>query len=72
MVEDAKGLYAYHRVHGEGVRDSTGYLMEAVQGVAANKTRFAQAQARRRKTTELFGNLPRTSIDTGEGLEWEI
>jgi len=45
VVEDAKGLYAYARVAGDGSQTSSSYLMEAVKGVAANKARYAQAEA---------------------------
>jgi transitional endoplasmic reticulum ATPase len=45
VVEDAKGLYAYVRVAGDGSQTSSSYLMEAVKGVAANKARYAQAEA---------------------------
>jgi hypothetical protein len=45
VVEDAKGLYAYARVAGDGDRSSSDYLTEAVKGVAANKARYAQAEA---------------------------
>jgi len=44
VVEDAKGLYAYARVGGNGDRSADDYLREAVQGVSANKARYVQAQ----------------------------
>ncbi|HEV8041934.1 MAG TPA: AAA family ATPase [Bryobacteraceae bacterium] len=51
VVEDAKGLYAYARVAGDGDRGSSDYLMEAVKGVAANKARYAQAEAASRASS---------------------
>jgi ATP-dependent 26S proteasome regulatory subunit len=45
VVEDAKGLYAYACVAGDGRQTSSNCLMEAIQGVASNKARYAQAEA---------------------------
>ena len=44
LVEDAKGLYAFARASGVGVRNSTEYFIEAADGVRENKHRYAQAE----------------------------
>jgi ATP-dependent 26S proteasome regulatory subunit len=52
VVEDAKGLYAYSRVSGNGGQGPNEFLNEAIQGVAANKARYAQAEAATRVSRE--------------------
>ena len=44
VVEDAKGLYAFDRATDLAPAGAEDYLLKAVEGVALNKTRYAQAE----------------------------
>ena len=48
LVEDGKALLAYDKVHGEPLRPTTEYFVEAVQTVRANKQCYAAAESRSR------------------------
>jgi predicted AAA+ superfamily ATPase len=45
LVEDAKALFAYDRVTGQPLRPATEYFTAAIETVAANKRRYAEAEA---------------------------
>jgi hypothetical protein len=45
VVEDAKGLLAFDRANGGVISDSGEYLLRAVEAVALNKRRYAEAEA---------------------------
>ncbi|MBV9675170.1 MAG: AAA family ATPase [Acidobacteriaceae bacterium] len=45
VVEDAKGLLAFDRATGAQERESGNYLLRAVEAVALNKKRYAEAEA---------------------------
>ena len=44
VVEDAKGLFAFDRATSAEELDTNGYLLRAVEGVALNKKRYAEAE----------------------------
>jgi transitional endoplasmic reticulum ATPase len=44
LVEDAKGLYAFDRMHKAAARPATGYFAEAADGVRENKLRYQAAE----------------------------
>lgn len=50
LVEDGKNLLAYDRAQDHALRPSTEYFLTAVEGVRANKERYAEAEARARQT----------------------
>ncbi len=56
VVEDAKGLYAFARARGEAAGSSNQYLVDAIQGVAVNKSRYAQAEAAARARPRMHSN----------------
>jgi ATP-dependent 26S proteasome regulatory subunit len=45
LVDDAKGLYAFHRATKGELRTGTGYFLEAAKAVRENKQRYEHAQA---------------------------
>jgi AAA+ superfamily predicted ATPase len=49
LIEDGKNLLAYDRAREEPVRRATDYFLDAIEGVRANKTRYAEADARARQ-----------------------
>lgn len=57
VVEDAKGLLAFDRATGTEPLDGSAYLLRAVEGVALNKKRYAEAEAGARATIKPAANL---------------
>jgi transitional endoplasmic reticulum ATPase len=45
VVLDAKSLYAFDRAGGQEQRDPEAYLLQAIEAVALNKQRYAEAEA---------------------------
>jgi hypothetical protein len=45
VVEDAKSLYAFDRAANADVLPTEGYLLRAIEGVALNRLRYAEAEA---------------------------
>ncbi len=48
LVEDGKNLYAYDRVQKQPLRSLTDYFLQAVEGVTANRRKYAEAEAHAR------------------------
>lgn len=48
VVDDAKALYAFDRVHDRPKRTMTDYFLNAIDGVRQNKDRYARAEAQAR------------------------
>ncbi|MGA8599331.1 MAG: hypothetical protein WB676_31815 [Bryobacteraceae bacterium] len=59
VVEDAKGLYAFDRASRLAPAGAEDYLLKAVEGVALNKTRYAQAETGAQRDVS-FGAAPFT------------
>ena len=45
LVEDGKAIYAYDKSKNAGLKKTTDYFLQAIEGVRENKQRFAQAEA---------------------------
>lgn len=45
VVEDAKSLFAYESASPTQIENADGYLLQAIEGVALNKKRYAEAEA---------------------------
>lgn len=57
VVEDAKGLYAFDRASGTDQASAESYLLRAVEGVAVNRQRYAEAEAGSRAKAAAPPNL---------------
>lgn len=72
LMEDGKILFAYDRAHGRPTDDATGYFLQAIATVRANKERYAaaeaEARARHASRPSMFDLLPAMGFD-GFGSE---
>ncbi|MBV8808040.1 MAG: 26S protease regulatory subunit [Acidobacteriaceae bacterium] len=57
VVEDAKGLFAFDRANGNAKLERDGYLLRAIESVALNKTRYAEAEMGARQKLRSAPNL---------------
>ncbi len=52
LVEDGKVLYAFDKSRGIALKEPTEYFLTAVEGVRANRERYAEAEARARQNRQ--------------------
>jgi transitional endoplasmic reticulum ATPase len=67
VVQDAKGLLAFDRAMSTEPLNSSAYLLRAVEGVALNKTRYAEAEAGARTRVKPSPNLGDLFFSMGGG-----
>jgi transitional endoplasmic reticulum ATPase len=67
LVDDGKILYAYDRARGLPTGDATGYFLQAIETVRANRERYAaaeaQARARHPSRPAMFDLFPMMAVD---------
>lgn len=70
VIDDAKALYAFDRVHGRPKRTMTDYFLNAIDGVRQNKDRYARAEAQARINRPVrpawFNPFVSAALDDGE------